>query len=266
VSRIDEVFQRLKAENRMALIPFLTAGDPTLTMTRKCILEMERNGADIVELGVPFSDPLADGPTIQRSAQRALAGGTSLTGILDFVREVRRSVSVPIVLMGYYNPVYHYGVERFVEDFSGAGGDGIIVPDLPPEEAEPLIRAARRADVDTIFLLAPTSTRERIERVAAVARGFIYYVSLTGVTGARTELSSGIEGSLEQIREVTSKPVCVGFGISRPEHVRAIRAFSDGAIVGSAVVEIIEKNRSEARCEDLVGAFIRKFHDATIRD
>jgi tryptophan synthase alpha chain len=181
---MDEVFEKLKKEDRVALMPFITAGDPTLDMTRRCLLEMEKNGADIIELGIPFSDPLADGPTLQRSSQRALSGGISLSRILSFLKELRSETDIPIVLMGYFNPIFKYGVKRFAKDAREAGADGVIVPDLPPEEAEELIRASREVDLDTIFLLAPTSTQERIAQAAEVSRGFIYYVSLTGVTGA----------------------------------------------------------------------------------
>jgi tryptophan synthase alpha chain len=246
-------------------MPFLVAGDPSLEMTGKFIMEMERNGADIIELGVPFSDPLADGPTIQRASQRALEGGVSLVRILAFLRNLRQESAVPIVLMGYYNPIYHYGVERFVNDARTSGADGLIVPDLPPEEAKELIRAARGADLDTIFLLAPTSTPERIERIAEVSRGFIYYVSLAGVTGARKELASGIEESLSHIRRQTSMPVCVGFGISTPEHVRHVGAFSDGAIVGSALVGLIEASMGNPECTAMVGRFIRHLGAAAVR-
>jgi len=265
VSRLDDVFDKVREENRVALMPFLTAGDPTLEHTGRYILEMEKNGADIVELGIPFSDPLADGPTIQRSSQRALAGGVTLAGILDFLRNLRRKTSLPVVLMGYYNPIFHYGVSSFVETAKGAGADGLIVPDLPPEEAGELIAAARQADLDTVFLLAPTSTPERIRKIAEVSRGFIYYVSLTGVTGARKELAAGIERSIERIRKATPLPVCIGFGISSPEHVKRVRSCADGVIVGSAVVERIEQLSGETGDAVEVGKFIGRLRAATGR-
>jgi len=265
VSRLDEVFEKAGRENRAALMPFLTAGDPTLEHTGRYILEMEKNGADIVELGIPFSDPLADGPTIQRSSQRALAGGVTLRAILEFVGDLRRKTSLPIVLMGYYNPIFHFGVTSFVEAAKGAGADGLIVPDLPPEEAGELIPAARKADLDTVFLLAPTSTPERIGKIAEVSRGFIYYVSLTGVTGARTTLSTGIENAIARIREVTAMPVCIGFGISSPGHVERVRACADGVIVGSAVVGLIEKAGGETGGVAEVGRFIAKLKAATVK-
>ncbi len=247
-------------------MPFLTAGDPTLEMTGKFIVEMEKNGADIIELGIPFSDPLADGPTLQRSSQRALEGGVTLSRILSFLKELRKETSIPIVLMGYYNPIFRYGVERFSKDAKDAGAAGVIVPDLPPEEAEDLIRAARGVDLDTIFLLAPTSTRGRIERVSEVSRGFLYYVSLTGVTGARDSISSDIGAAIAKIREVTSMPVCVGFGISKPEHVRRVSKFADGVIVGSALMELVEKRIEEPECVTRVGTFIREFREAAEKD
>lgn len=263
MSKIDDVFQRLKKEESAALMPFLPAGDPNLEMTREFILEMEKNGADIIELGVPFSDPLADGPTIQRSSQRALSGGVTLTKILAFLKELRKETSVPIVLMGYYNPIFHYGVERFAQDAREAGADGVIVPDLPPEEAGDLIQAARKVGLDTIFLLAPTSTRERIERVVEVSRGFVYYVSLTGVTGERGELALDIGPSLTKIRDVTPMPICVGFGISTADHVQSVSRLAEGVIVGSAVVSLIEKEQNKPDCPVRVGAFIRELRQAT---
>jgi tryptophan synthase alpha chain len=265
VSRIDAVFQALKKTDRVALMPFLTAGDPSLDLTARYILEMEKNGADIIELGIPFSDPLADGPTIQRSAQRALAAGVSLAGILDFLKELRKESRIPIVLMGYFNPIFHYGVERFVEDAEAAGADGVIVPDLPPEEAGELMDAAKDKGLDMIFLLAPTSTPERIKIIAELSQGFIYYVSLTGVTGARSQLSTGIAESISKIRQVTSKPICVGFGISSPDHVRDVRHFVDGVIVGSAVVGRIEKVSGRVDGPEQVGGFIRELREATDR-
>lgn len=265
MSRLDDVFDKVREENRVALMPFLTAGDPTLEYTGRTILEMEKNGADIVELGIPFSDPLADGPTIQRSSQRALAGGVTPAGILDFLKDLRQKTALPVVLMGYYNPIFHYGVSSFVETAKGAGADGLIVPDLPPEEAGELIAAARKVDLDTVFLLAPTSTPERIKMIAEVSRGFIYYVSLTGVTGARTKLASGIERSIARIREVTPMPVCIGFGISSPEHVERIRACADGVIVGSAVVGRIEQVSGEASGPLEVGRFIGRLKAVTER-
>jgi len=265
VSRLDDVFEKVREEKRVALMPFLTAGDPTPEQTERYILEMEKNGADIVELGIPFSDPLADGPTIQRASQRALAGGVTPAGILDFLKGLRRKTSLPVVLMGYYNPIFHYGVSSFVEAAKEAGAEGLIVPDLPPEEAGGLITAARKADLDTIFLLAPTSTPERIQKIAEVSRGFIYYVSLTGVTGARTKLASGIEDSIARIREATTMPVCIGFGISSPEHVEQVRACADGVIVGSAVVGLIEQVGVMPEGPAKVGRFIGKLKAATVK-
>jgi len=265
LSRIDEVFEKLRGEGRVALMPFLVAGDPSLKMTGQLILELAKSGADIIELGVPFSDPLADGPTIQRASQRALAGGVTLTAILDFLKGLRRQTDIPIVLMGYYNPIYHYGVERFAEDARTCGADGIIVPDLPPEEAGELVAAARKAGLDTIFLVAPTSTAERIEKIGSVSRGFIYYVSLAGVTGTRKELASGIAESVGNIRKQSDMPVCVGFGISTPEHVRQVSRYADGAIVGSALVSLIEKIQNDPKCSDVVARFIRELRAATVK-
>ncbi len=245
-------------------MPFVTAGDPSYDVTGRCLVAMVENGADLIELGIPFSDPLADGPTIQRASQRALAGGVTVQGILGFLREVRRDLTVPVVLMGYYNPIHRYGVSRFVENARAAGADGLIVPDLPPEEAGALIAAARSAELDTIFLLAPTSTPARIRRVSEVSRGFIYYVSLAGVTGARGELPGGVETAVQGVREITKQPVCVGFGISSPEQVRAISRFADGVIVGSALVGLMEEKGGDPDCPLRVGTFIRNLRSAIV--
>jgi tryptophan synthase alpha chain len=264
LSRIDDVFLRLRQEGRAALMPFVTAGDPSLDMTGRCLVEMAENGADLIELGMPFSDPLADGPTIQRASQRALAGGITVKGILGFLREFRRNVAVPVVLMGYYNPIYRHGVARFAEEAREAGADGLIVPDLPPEEADGLIEAARAVDLDTVFLLAPTSTPERVRRVSKVSRGFIYYVSLAGVTGARGQLPAGVAAAVQGVRQITNQPVCVGFGISSPEQVRAVSRFADGVIVGSALVGLMEERLGDPECPRQVGAFIRNLRAAII--
>ena len=196
-NRIEEAFKRLKEKNQKALIPFITAGDPDLDKTGELVMAMEKAGADIIELGVPFSDPIADGPIIQRASYRALKGGVSLRKILGLVKDLRRETSVPIVLMTYYNPVFKYGLSEFVKDAVGAAVDGIIVPDLPPEEGRGIIEEGMKAGLDTIFLIAPTSTRERIKMISALSRGFIYYVSLTGVTGARESLPTEVEESVK---------------------------------------------------------------------
>jgi len=198
---------------------------------------LEDCGADIVELGVPFSDPLADGPTIQKAAQRALSNGVTLKTVMDLVEEIRGNSQIPIVLMTYYNLVFKYGEERFVKDASAAGVDGLIVPDLPPDEADNLMRCSRRTGFDTVFLIAPTSTEERIRKVSKASGGFIYYVSITGITGSKLALDSSIESHIAKIRSESHKPIAVGFGISTPEEAADVSRFADGVIVGSSIVK-----------------------------
>jgi len=239
MSRIDRCFASLRASGEGALVCFVTAGDPDLETTRQIVLELERAGADVVELGVPFSDPIADGPSIQASSMRALNAGTNVHAVLDLVRAIRRESELPLVLMTYYNPVQKYGVDRFAADAADAGADGVIVTDLTPEEAGEWKAAADRAGLSTIFLLAPTSTDERVRRVAGLASGFIYCVSRTGVTGARPQLAQGIRELVGLIRARSQAPVAVGFGISKPEHVREVCEYADGAVVGSMLVDLI---------------------------
>ena len=257
MSRISEKFDVLKKAGGKALIPYIMAGDPDMAATGRMILELEKSGADIIELGVPFSDPLADGPTIQRAAIRALKGRVNLSHVFSLVRDVRKKTQVPIVLMLYYNLVLKYGEDRFVKDAVSAGVDGVIVPDLPPEEAEGLMDAADRYGLDVIFLLAPTSSPDRIRLVAGSSRGFIYYVSLTGVTGARVALDKGIQSGVRKIRRVTGKPVCVGFGISGPEQAAMVSGWADGVIVGSAIVGIMERSMDVEAMLKKVGGFVR---------
>ncbi len=245
MNRIDKRFKDLKAQKKKAFIPYVMAGDPSLNATKNIVLMFEECGADIIELGVPFTDPLADGPTIQRAAERAQKKGVTLKKVVALVKELRRKTEIPVVLMTYYNPVFKYGDERFFNDAKKAGVDGVIIPDLPPDEADELIRFARKNDIATIFLLAPTSTSERIKKVAASSTGFIYYVSMTGITGTRLLIDSSIGKSIKDIHKITGKPVAVGFGVSNPAEARAVAGISDGVIVGSAIVkkahEISEK-------------------------
>lgn len=256
MSRIDEKFASLRAQGRKALIPFIEAGDPDLETTRALVPVLEAAGADLIELGVPFSDPLADGPTIQKAALRALDHGASLKKIIDMVEKVRPQVSVPLVLMSSYNPIFVFGEEGFVKAASRAGVDGLIVPDLPPEEAESLAGHAEREGVDLIFLLAPSSTDERISMVSKLSRGFIYYISLMGITGAREALSETIREHVLRIKQVTDKPVVVGFGISRPEQAGEVAGWADGVVVGSAVVKLIEQGGSPEDLCKSVGEFV----------
>lgn len=241
MSRIAATFARLRSQHRIALIPFLVAGDPDLAATEQAAGSLARAGVDIIELGVPFSDPIADGPVNQRASQRALAGGVALSDVLDLVRRMRDRIDLPIVLLSYYNPILRYGLDRFCADAIGCGVDGVVIPDLPPEEADELVEAARRADLDTVFLLAPTSTDARIHLVAARSTGFVYCVSLTGVTGVRAHLSDEVRELVQRVKKVTRLPVCVGFGVSTPDHARQVAEVADGVIVGSALVALLEE-------------------------
>ena len=246
MNRIDRKFKELKAQKKKAFIAYLTAGDPDLSATRKMVSSLERSGVDIIELGVPFSDPIADGPTIQAASHRALAGGVTLKKIFSMTGDLRKATQMPIAFMTYYNPVLRYGIKKFIRDCSLKGVDGVIIPDLPLEEAEPLMRYAREKNISTIFLAAPTSTRKRIGMIAEKSRGFIYYVSLTGVTGARRDLPPEVIANVKMVKSMTDKPVAVGFGISSAGQARDIAKVADGVIVGSAIVKIIAENQKNA--------------------
>lgn len=254
MSRIGDVFARLRTEGRPAFMPFVVGGDPDLRTTARAVEMLADSGADLIELGVPFSDPVADGPTNQRAYQRALAGGTGPAQVLDLVRSLRGRLELPITLLSYYNPLLQYGPATFCGHAVDAGVDGVIVPDLPPDEADELLDPARAAGLDTIFLLSPTSTDARIRLVAGRSTGFIYCVSLTGVTGAREHLSGEVETLVGRIRAHTTLPVCVGFGVSTPEQAREVGAAADGVIVGSAIVALLERPDGLARARELAGA------------
>jgi len=242
MNRIEKKFKQLKKLKRKAFIAFITAGYPNLNTTKKLLLEFSKIGVDIVELGVPFSDPMADGPIIQESSQAALKNGVNLLKILHLVKEARKVTDMPICLMSYYNPIFCFPQERFIKQAKAAGVDGVIVPDLPPEEAGDFIKFANRSGLDIIFFLAPTSTPKRMKLISQAAKGFIYYVSLTGVTGARRKLPADIAKNLKLIKSLTDKPVCVGFGVSHSSQVREISKVADGVIVGSAIVKKIKEN------------------------
>ena len=237
MSRIEEKFKEVLGRKGKAFIPYVMAGDPDLQRTKEVVAILEECGADIIELGVPFSDPLSDGPTIQKAAQRALGEGVTLRKVIEFVGDLRKSTQTPIVLMTYYNPIFRYGEERFVRDASAAGVDGIIVPDLPPDEAGSLLSFSKNAGFDIIFLVAPTSTGERIKKVARTSRGFIYYVSITGITGSKLSVDPSIGSHIKKVRKTGRKPVAVGFGISTPEEAAEIARIADGVIIGSAIVK-----------------------------
>jgi tryptophan synthase alpha chain len=258
MNRIDTKFAELRRVGKKAFIVYLTAGYPSLAVTEELVCSLEAAGVDIVELGVPFSDPMADGPTIQASSQQALAQGVTLTKILASVQKIRRHTQVPMVLMTYYNPVFHFGEERFVREACQTGVDGLIVPDLPPQEASVLIRSARKEDLATIFFLAPTTTPQRMPQIIEAASGFIYYVSVTGVTGARQHLPAEMLTNIKKAKRVTSKPICVGFGISTPQQVAQVASIADGVIVGSAVIKEIEKAQGQADLVKRVSCFVKE--------
>jgi len=264
MNRIDAAFQRLRARGEKALIPYLTAGDPDLETTIALIREFEQRGADIVEVGVPFSDPLADGVTIQRASQRALQGGVTLARILKMILEVRKHTQLPLVLMSYVNPILRFGIHRFVKEATEAGVDGVILPDLPPEEAGELRQAGEEVGLYPIFLLAPTSSEARIERIASASKGYIYYVSLKGVTGARDRLAEGIGPAVLRIKARTETPVAVGFGIGTPDQARAVASFADGVIVGSAIVSQVEEHLGRDDLVERVGVFVARLKSAML--
>lgn len=239
MSRVGKRFSELKAAGEGGLVCFVTAGDPDMETTRRVVLEIARAGADVVELGIPFSDPIADGPSIQAASMRALEAGATVSAVLDLVRAIRNDSDVPLTLMSYYNPIRQYEMERFARDASSAGADAVIVTDLTPEESGVWKSAADANGIDTVFLLAPTSTNSRIEKVVKLASGFIYCVSRTGVTGAQSQLAEGIEDLVECIKALSPLPVAVGFGISKPEHVAEVCSYADAAVVGSALVNLI---------------------------
>ncbi len=262
MTRIADTFAQLRARGEVGLIPFITAGDPDIETTFALVHEMARQGADIIELGVPFSDPMADGPTLQRAAQRALQHGTSLTHVFELVRRLRQSLTIPILLFGYYNPIWRYGGERFAADARQAGVDGVLCVDLPPEEAEELKRETDRYDLDMIFLLAPTSSLDRAQRVLTRARGFIYYVAVTGVTGVRAALPADLSAMVRRIRRISPVPVGVGFGISSAEHAVQVAGVADAAIVGSAISQIIEQSLGQPELVPRVGALVAELKTA----
>lgn len=262
MSRIKNKFAELKRRGESALIPFITAGDPNLETTLKILRALEKGGADCIELGIPFSDPTADGPTIQRSSERALKGGISLSRILRVVREFRDASNVPLILFGYFNPFFHFGLESFCRLAAKAGADGVLCVDLPPEESGELKRWTDAAGLDLIFLLSPTSGSDRIRLVASRGRGFVYYVSVTGVTGARRSLDGRLRSQVARVRKAAALPVGVGFGISTPKQAARIAGFADAAVVGSALVERIEKAKNSGEKAHQAGAFIARLKRA----
>jgi len=263
VSRIDQAFARLRARGERALIPYFVAGDPSLETTGRLIEEADARGADVIEVGMPFSDPLADGPTIQRAVVRALERGTSLYRLLPVLAQVSRRIRAPLVVMTYLNPLHRYGLEQVTRDLAHAGAAGLIVPDCPIDESGPLGRAAAAAGLDLVALATPTSGPERLRRIARASRGFVYLVPLTGITGERTELPPDLVRLVRDLRAVTTKPIGVGFGISSPKQVAAVVRHADGAIVGSAIVRLVEGHADDPDLVTKVGEFIGSLKAAT---
>jgi len=270
MSRIAKRFQELKARREGALIPFIVAGDPNMDVTVRVMAALARAGADVIELGVPFSDPLADGPVNQAAYDRALGGGATIEGLFDLVARFRREHETPVVLMTYSNPVAQHGWAEFAKSAGQAGVDGMLVTDLPPEEAQPWLDRARAAGLDTVFLLAPTSPDERIATVARLAAGYIYCVSRLGVTGVRDQLPPDARTLVDRVRAVEAEgpasalPVVVGFGIARPEQVRAVCDFADGAVVGSALVQLVAEHAASSDLEVTVERFAADLKAATV--
>jgi tryptophan synthase alpha chain len=254
--RIEDAFKKAHAKGEKAFIPFVTAGDPNIRLSERIILELTKAGADLIELGIPFSDPMADGPTIQASSDRALMHKTTIKDVINLVKSVRaKGCEIPIILFGYYNPIFVYGTERFAREAAKAGVDGALVVDLPPEESEELLNPLKANGLDLIFTLTPTSDASRMKRVAKVASGFIYYVAVTGVTGARGKVATKLKESIKRVRKFSKLPVAIGFGISTPEQVRSVSRWGDGVIVGSAIIDRIAKDQKDKELPIKIGKF-----------
>jgi len=261
-TRITKRFTELRAAGELGIVAYITAGDPTLEATLQFVLALAEAGADVIELGVPFSDPLADGPTIQRASERALRAGTTLAGVLELVRRIRKSSQVPLVPFSYYNPILQMGLEKFAKAAAEAGADGVLATDLTPEESEEYRRILHAQGLDTIFLGAPTSSDERLKIISAASSGFLYLISRTGVTGAKDSLSEELPGLLRRVRQFTDLPVAVGFGISLPGHVSVLGGLADAAVVGSALVAEVEKAGSVEAAAAVLRDRVEKLKEA----
>jgi tryptophan synthase alpha chain len=257
MSRLADVFARAKADGRPGLVTYVTAGDPTLERTAGILRALDRAGSTVIEVGVPFSDPLADGPVIQRATERALASGTTLSGVLDMVERLRPELEAPIVLFSYANPILRLGAEAFADRAHAAGIDGVLVLDLPIEEADDSRNMLARRGIDTILLLSPTTTDERLKKAASLGSGFLYAISRLGVTGARDQIAAGAQEMVQRIRRASDLPVALGFGISKPEHVREVGQWADAAVVGSALVSVIAEAGASADLTTRVEEYVR---------
>ena len=262
MNRIEQHFSALRAKKEKALICYLTAGDPDLEKTREIILALEAAGVDLVEIGVPFSDPTADGPIIQAASQRALKNGTTLANILAMIESLRKTSEIPIVLFGYYNPILSFGTERFAAKAAQAGVDGILVVDLPPEEAAELRQYTDPQGIDFISLIAPTTSTERVKTIARHATGFLYYISITGVTGTAKPQVEEVKKDVARIRKVTALPLAIGFGISTPQQAAEIVPYADGIVIGSAIVKMIEENSQRDDLVSVVSQYAKEMKKA----
>jgi len=257
MTRLQQAFARLRADHAPGLVTYITAGDPDLERTGGILRALDRGGADVLEVGVPFSDPLADGPVIQRATERALAAGTTLSGVLDLLRSMRAEIAAPVVIFSYANPILRLGPEQFADRARDAGVDGVLVLDLPIEEADEFRTMLASRGIDTILLLSPTTTDERMRRAAALGSGFLYAISRLGVTGARDVLAAGAQEMVERIRNVSDLPVALGFGISKPDHVREVGQWADAAVVGSALVDVIAREGASRDLNTRVEEYVR---------
>jgi tryptophan synthase alpha chain len=257
MSQIDERFRYLRDRQRTGLVAYMTAGDPDLERSAQVLLALDRGGADVIEVGVPFSDPLADGPVIQRATERALGAGTTLTGVLDMLRGLRQQIHTPIVIFSYANPILRLGLDRFVQLATTAGVDGVLTLDMPPEEGDRFRLAFAQAGIDTIFLLSPTTSVDRMRRAVDLGSGFLYGISRLGVTGIRDSVDDSARELAQRVRGVTTMPLARGFGLSRPEHVRMVGQWAEAAVVGSALVNVIAEHGQSAGLEDEVERYVR---------
>jgi tryptophan synthase alpha chain len=257
MGRIEKKFNVLKTKGEKALVVYLTAGDPNLEKTKEIVMALDQAGVDILEIGVPFSDPTADGPIIQAASQRALKAGTNLRDILKMIKEIRKFSQIPIVLFGYYNPIYIYGSKKFADDAKDAGVDGILVVDLPPEEAQELRCYTDLLGIDFISLIAPTTDNVRIRKIVGKASGFLYYISVTGVTGTAKPSLENVKTDVKRIRNLSKLPIVVGFGITSPKQAGQIAALSDGIVIGSAIVKLIGENGNRKNLSHIVSSFAR---------
>jgi len=265
MNRIEKTFSDLQQRNEKALVGFVTAGDPSADLSLEIVLGMCRSGLDILELGIPFSDPTADGPVIQRSSERALENGTSLTSVLEMIRKIRMETDIPIILFSYYNPIFSYGHTRFCKDAVEAGADGVLVVDLPPEESDEMTAEWNGQELSLIRLVAPTTPQDRMALIAGAGEGFLYLVSKTGVTGSNGLDLRDVAEKINSLREITPLPICVGFGISTPDHVAGVADMADGVVVGSAFEKKIETHMDNPDLVEILSGSVRTLKAATKR-